>query len=177
MFDRFYPDVYIKNIYSIDYEKLKELNIHTLVFDLDNTLAPFDIEYPDEKTKLFLDKLVADGFLVLIVSNNALERVTKFTKTLNVSFIHKAGKPKISKIKNFILESGGKLEESAIIGDQLFTDMWVGTRLNILKILVEPIATRDEFTVKLKRGIEKLVFKNYLRKQKNKIIVKKWFLC
>lgn len=164
MFNKFFPDIYVKDIYNIDYAHLKNKGIKTLVFDLDNTIAPFDIESPTEKIKIFLQNLVSSGFLVLIVSNNSIDRVEKFTKDLDILFTAKAGKPKITKIKNFILSNGGTLSNSAIIGDQLFTDMWVGSRLKILKILVEPIANRDEFTVKLKRGLEKKIFKIYLKK-------------
>ncbi len=164
--DRFFPDIYIKDIYSINYEKLMEEGIKTLVFDLDNTLAPFDIEIPTNEIKEILAKLQSEGFLVLIVSNNALARVEKFSKDLNVKYTHKAGKPKVEKIRKFITENGGELSSSAIIGDQLFTDMWVGTKLGLKKILVEPIANRDEFTVKLKRGLEKSVFKVYLNRHK-----------
>ncbi len=163
--DRFFPDIYLKDIYHIDYDKLKAEGIKTLVFDLDNTLVPFDIVYPTDEIKALLKKLQDDNFLVLIVSNNGMDRVEKFAKDLNIKFTHKAGKPKITKIKNFILENGGKLEETAIVGDQLFTDMWVGTRLGLRKILVAPIANRDEFTVKLKRGLEKKVFSIYLKRQ------------
>ncbi len=164
MLKRFYPDIYVKNIYEINYYILKNEGINTLVFDLDNTLVPFDIEHPTKEIETLFEKLKNEGFTVLIVSNNGLARVTKFAEKLNVNYIHKAGKPKITRIKNFILENNGTLSKSAIIGDQLFTDMWVGTRLNLRKILVAPIANRDEFTVKLKRGAEKLVFKQYLKK-------------
>ncbi len=167
MLQRFFPDIYVKDIYSINFEDLKSKGINTLVFDLDNTIAPFDVEYPTVEIKEFLKKLSDDGFLILIVSNNNVHRVTKFAQNLNVAFTHKAGKPKITKIKNFILKNGGDLSKTAIIGDQLFTDMWVGSRLNLKKILVEPIANRDEFTVKLKRGLEKNVFKIYLKKAKH----------
>ena len=36
----FYPDIYAKNIYTINYNKLKDKGIKCLVFDLDNTLIP-----------------------------------------------------------------------------------------------------------------------------------------
>ncbi len=163
MLSRFFPDIYVNNVYNIDYNNLKESGIKTLVFDLDNTLSPFDIELPTDEVKELL-KSLSNDFIVIIVSNNSLSRVEKYAKDLNVPYIHKAGKPKIDKIKNFIILNGGELSSSAIVGDQLFTDMWVGTKLNIKKILVEPIANRDEFTVKLKRGLEKIVFKQYLRK-------------
>ncbi len=161
--DRFFPDIYVKNIYNIDYDSLKNKGVETLVFDLDNTLAPFDIELPTSEIKDILSMLVSKGFIVLIVSNNKVERVEKFSKDLEINYIGKAGKPKVEKIKNFIISNGGVLEKSAIVGDQLFTDMWVGTKLGLTKILVDPIANRDEFTVKLKRGLEKIVFSIYLK--------------
>ncbi len=165
IFDRFFPDIYVKDIYSIDYAKLKNEGIETIVFDLDNTLAPFDIDLPTKEIDEILKKLSGMGFTVLIVSNNASSRVEKFCESLDVRFIGKAGKPKIKKINDFIKQNGGLPEKSAIVGDQLFTDMWVGTKLGLRKILVEPIANRDEFTVKLKRGLEKAVFRIYLSKE------------
>lgn len=162
--DKFYPDIYVKDVYTIDYKKLKENGITTLLFDLDNTLAPFDIEYPSDNVKELINNLTNDGFFVTIVSNNELERVEKFCKNLSVKTLHKAGKPKTSKIKNLLNEENRDIKTCAIVGDQLFTDMWVGSKLGITKILVEPIANRDEFTVKLKRGLEKIVFKPYLKK-------------
>ena len=35
----FLPNIYKKNIYDIDYDKLKKMGITCLVFDLDNTLG------------------------------------------------------------------------------------------------------------------------------------------
>ena len=42
----FYPDIYAKNIYKIDYKKLKERGIKCLIFDLDNTLVPIHASKP-----------------------------------------------------------------------------------------------------------------------------------
>ena len=36
--NKYVPNMYKKNINDIDYEKLKNLNIKCLMFDLDNTL-------------------------------------------------------------------------------------------------------------------------------------------
>ena len=49
----FYPDIYAKNIFEIDYEKLKDKGIKCLVFDLDNTLVPVKSSVADEKVKPF----------------------------------------------------------------------------------------------------------------------------
>lgn len=164
MFDRFFPDIYVDDIYSIDFESLKALGYKNLLFDLDNTIAPFDVEEPNQKMIDFFDNLKKEKFNVFILSNNGKERVETFCKKLKVKYMYKAGKPKTTKIKKAMQKRNMKSCETAMIGDQLFTDMWFGTRLSFKKILVKPIANRDEFTVKLKRGLEKEVFKIYLKK-------------
>ena len=53
--EKFYPDVYQKSIYTINYEKLKENGIKCLLFDLDNTCVPYVDKLPSKKLKnLFL---------------------------------------------------------------------------------------------------------------------------
>ena len=47
----FRPNMYKKNIFEIDYNKLKEQGIKCLVFDLDNTLGLIEHERCPLKTK------------------------------------------------------------------------------------------------------------------------------
>lgn len=47
----FYPDVYQKSIYTINYDKLKENGIKCLLFDLDNTCVPYVDKKPTKKLK------------------------------------------------------------------------------------------------------------------------------
>ena len=54
--------------------------------------------------------------------------------------------------------------EVAVIGDQIFTDVYGGNRLNMLTILVEQIAIKDIWITKIKRPIEKYVLKCYKQK-------------
>lgn len=166
MLKRFYPNAYVESIYKINYEKLMKSGRIHLLFDLDNTIAPFDIKEPDDETILFFKELVEKGFKICIISNNKRKRVEHFNKNLNLEIFPEAGKPKLAGIKKAIISIGGEKNTTVIIGDQLFTDMWVGNRLEIYSILVKPIANRDEFTVKLKRGAEKIVLKQYLKGKK-----------
>ncbi len=164
--NRFYPEYYVQSIYDINYDELKRKGKIGLIFDLDNTLAPFDIVEPTEKIITFINKLIKDGFKVCLVSNNKGNRVQVFNKKLGLVAIPKAGKPKTKGIKKGIQKMGVSKEEAVMIGDQMFTDVWVGNRMKMTTILVKPIANRDEFTVKLKRGIEKKVFNAYKRSLK-----------
>lgn len=40
MFERFFPDDYVKSTYVIPFEKLYEEGIRGVIFDIDNTLSP-----------------------------------------------------------------------------------------------------------------------------------------
>ncbi|MFV0519892.1 MAG: YqeG family HAD IIIA-type phosphatase [Lachnospirales bacterium] len=170
MLKRFYPTEYVESVYTIDYNNLKKLGITGLIFDLDNTLAPFDIDHPTEEIKNFIKTRMEEGFKICLVSNNKGKRVEIFNEGLKLPFVSKAGKPKKNGILNGMSQLNLTSKEVVMIGDQMFTDVWVGNRLDMHTILVKPICERDEFTVKLKRGTEKIVFKQYLKyieKQRN----------
>ena len=68
----FKPNKYYKDIYSINYNKLKEEGIKCLVFDLDNTLGLItNLKCPDEitvKQNIGLDKLTG----ILYISENTM---------------------------------------------------------------------------------------------------------
>ncbi len=161
MLKRFYPMYYYDSVRHIDYDQLYKEGKNALIFDLDNTLAPFDIKEPDEDIISFIQGLKDKGFKVCIVSNNKGNRVQIFNEKLGLPIVAKAGKPKLAGISRAMTLVDAKKEECVMIGDQMFTDVWVGNRLGIVSILVKPIADRDEFTVKLKRGAEKIVFRQY----------------
>ncbi len=163
-----YPTTYLESVNHIDFNDLQKRGKTKLLFDLDNTIAPFDIKEPDEKILSFFKKLEQMGFDVCLVSNNSVTRVETFNKTLQLKILPRAGKPKLKGIKKAMAMINATNENSVMIGDQVFTDIWVGNRLNMETILVSPIANRDEFTVKLKRGIEKLVLKNYEKSTQRK---------
>ena len=70
----FRPTMYRKDIFEIDYQKLKEKGITCLIFDLDNTLGMIDQKKCPAKVKKLLRRLQKD-FLILINSNNTRSRL------------------------------------------------------------------------------------------------------
>lgn len=168
MLERFYPTIYVENVSVIDYDDLLKRGKIGLLFDLDNTLAPFDIVYPTDDIISFISSLLERGFKVCLVSNNKGTRVEVFNEKLNLPMVSKAGKPKKKGISKALSLLNVTPQQAVMIGDQLFTDVYVGNRLNMETILVKPISDRDEFTVKLKRGIEKIVFNKYMKSERAK---------
>ena len=51
------PDLIAGDVFSIDYQKLYDLGYRGLLFDIDNTLAPYEISVPDERLKAHLRSL------------------------------------------------------------------------------------------------------------------------
>ena len=62
----FIPKMYQKNIFIINYNKLKQAGIKLLIFDLDNTLGSIDETVINEETSNFLTNL-ATNFQIVIV--------------------------------------------------------------------------------------------------------------
>ena len=63
--NRFKPSMYKKDIFSINYKKLKKAGVKCLIYDLDNTLALIDEKECPEKTKELIRKL-QDDFLIFL---------------------------------------------------------------------------------------------------------------
>jgi len=164
MLKRFFPDLYVDSIYDIPYDMLQKKQIKGLIFDIDNTLVPFDVKMGDEKLTFHFQRLADAGFVICLVSNNSKERVHIFNQNLGVEAIHKAKKPLTKNFKKAMKIMGTTPITTAIIGDQVFTDVWGGNRIGIMSILVRPVVERDEWITKIKRGLEKKILKIYLQK-------------
>lgn len=158
---RFYPDLYVKTVYDIDLNSLKEMGIKAFIFDIDNTLVTYDDPVPTEIVMDYFKKLDDMGFMVYLVSNNNLERVKPFAEYAGLPYFAKALKPRKKYLKIALSDMGVKAEETALVGDQLFTDVWAGTRMNMYAILVDPISDKEDSFVHFKRKIEKWIFNRY----------------
>ena len=164
MLSRFFPDIYIDSVKELPVKDLKARGIKLLIFDIDNTLAPFDEEFPGEETAKLISSFMEAGFICCLLSNNRKERVERFNERLKIDTIHRAGKPGVKKLRDFLDKMGIKPEEAAIIGDQVFTDIFCGRRLKIYSILTKPISGKDQLVTWIKRGVERLFIKVYLKR-------------
>lgn len=134
------PDEVYASIYDIDGAVLARRGITLLLADLDNTLVPYGVPLPDEKLKGWRDELAAHGVTLFILSNNRHEsRPRTFAQALDVPYIGHAGKPKTASFVKAMEQMGVAPEQTAIVGDQIFTDVLGGNRAGVATILVKPI--------------------------------------
>lgn len=154
MLELYKPDMYMKDIYAIDYKKLKSFGTKCILFDLDNTLVPDHIKKPTRKIRDFIERLKDMGFKVIIYSNSNKKRLTPFKKALEVDCSASSRKPSNRKLKKILVEYKYAESEVAIIGDQLMTDIYGGNKMGIFTVLVDPISKREHIGTKLNRIME-----------------------
>ena len=138
----FKPTMYRKNIFEIDYEKLKERGIKCLVFDLDNTLGLIDHEKCPRNTKKLIKNLQKD-FLIFIASNNNKRRIQPYMEDLGVGGVSWCMKPSTRGLRKIQKNYHVKKKEMVMIGDQIVTDILAGKRFHIMTILVDPLGKKD----------------------------------
>lgn len=161
MFEKFYPGMTVDSVHHIDLAGLKEKKIRGLLLDIDNTLVPNHVADADQKTVEWLERVKNEGFKACIVSNASHKRVVRFNEKLKVYAIHRAGKPGTKAFLKAASLMDLKPEEVAVVGDQIFTDIYGANRAKILSILVKPIDRKEMIFVRLKRYPEKIILKQY----------------
>ena len=159
----FKPDCYKKNIFEVDYKKLKSIGIKCLVFDLDNTLGLVSNKNcPDEAVKL-IKKLKKD-FIVEICSNNTTGRLKPYLDELEIDGVSWSFKPSIKGVYKIRKKYNLNKKEMCIIGDQIVTDIFTGKRYGIYTVLVDPLGVKDLKITSLNRVIENFILKRYKKK-------------
>lgn len=156
----FRPTMYRKDVFDIDYKKLKDIGITCLVFDLDNTLGLIDQKKCPMKVKKLIKELQED-FLVLIASNNTKRRVAPYLKELGIGGVANSLKPSTRGLSKIKREYHLKKKEMVMIGDQLITDVLSGKRFHIMTILVDPLGKKDLKITGLNRYWEDKIIKRY----------------
>lgn len=154
------PDEYIASVFDLDLGKLKGLGIEALLIDLDNTLLPRNsLEIPPLLFK-WLEQVEDMGFKVCLISNNWPKRVRQVAERLQVPLVARAGKPMKKAFEKGLRKLETPPQKTAIIGDQLFTDILGGRRLSLRTILVKPVSENDLPHTKILRWLERLVLKS-----------------
>ena len=165
--DIFVPDKYYQSIFSINYKALKQSGIKCLLFDLDNTIAPYKTLEPDTKVKELFANLSND-FKIIIISNSNKNRLRPFKEKLNVDTAYSSKKPFKFKYKKILEIYKFKIDEIACIGDQLLTDILGANRMGFTSILVNRVAKYETIFTRFNRFFEKFILKKL---EKERILV------
>jgi len=153
-----YPRMYVSSILEITPDLLKSLGLKGVIFDLDNTIVRRDsVNAPPEVLKLILEMREA-GFKMGIVSNNSRKRVGAIAAEMDIPYVHRAVKPLVGPFRRALKLLNTDPWETALVGDQIFTDILGGNMTGLYTILVVPMKGKDFWGTRLiTRHLEKLV--------------------
>jgi hypothetical protein len=151
------PQLYVQSIYDIDLKRLIARGMKGLILDLDNTLVGWNQPTASEQLMAWLAEVRGHELKTCIVSNNMSGRVELFAKHIGVMAIAKAAKPRRKAFRLAMHKMGTHQHQTAVVGDQVFTDILGGNRLSLYTILVRPLNEREYWTTQLVRRIERAV--------------------
>ncbi|MGI6491798.1 MAG: YqeG family HAD IIIA-type phosphatase [Peptococcaceae bacterium] len=173
MLNIFYPKLYAASLVELKPEFLRELGLRGVLLDLDNTVVRRDSLVFSKEVKAWLDELRAYGFKMCIISNNSKRRVGAAAEQLQIPAVHRAVKPLGSPFRRGLKILGTRPEETALIGDQIFTDILGGNRCGLYTILVVPLEGKEFWGTRLfSRPLEKLILARL--KQRPEVFHGKW---
>ena len=164
----FVPDFFFNTFNEATVEFLTQNGIKGVILDIDNTLEPYEHPYPGDHVKKWLNDLSQAGIGAAFVSNNKKARVELFNSELGLPAYYKAGKPFKKNLLRAMSDIGSSKENTILIGDQVFTDVWAARNAGIKAILVPPIKDKRDLLTKFKRLLEKPVLNKYKKEQVKK---------
>lgn len=162
------PDYVFETYKDVTAEFLQGLGIKALVIDIDNTLAPYEQDLPDENIIDWFAQLKAAGISASLISNNNRERVDLFNSVLGLPAYPDSGKPASKYVLKAISDMGADIESTAGLGDQLFTDTLAVHRLGMLSLIVPPIKDKRTLFFRFKRMLEKPFMYKYRKRSSKK---------
>ena len=157
----FTPDYIFEKFTDITPEFLQSIGIKALVIDIDNTLAPYEQDLPDDKTINWFSALNDANIKAALISNNSSERVELYNSLLGLPAFPDAKKPSTKAILTALEQMGVSTDEAAGLGDQLLTDAWAVHKLDMISLIVPPIKDKKTFFFRFKRWLEKPFIKRY----------------
>lgn len=150
------PDFMFSKVWEITPDFLKKHSINALIVDLDNTLAKSDFPDPWPGVDEWLELMQRHNIKIIILSNNSRKRIAPFANRYKYDFISMAAKPLSINFHRAILRLHENKRNVAMVGDQIFTDVWGANKAGLKTILVEPFEVQNEggYFFRLKRKAE-----------------------
>lgn len=143
----FIPNVFQKDIYKIDYERLWNEGIKLLSYDIDDTIddvlmnnikarTPLKFIMPEEAKKL-VDKLHSIGFTVVLITNAIPEIALGAHSQLGTDdYIARAEKPETISFEKILEKYNIDKSQMAHIGNSMRDDVCGGNKAGVTTCLV-----------------------------------------
>lgn len=153
------PDFRIKNAYLVSPEFLNKHNIKAIFLDLDDTIVASKSNYIADDYRVWIKQLKETGIPLLILSNGSPKRVKYWSQELDLEAFYLVGKPFAFAFKRALKRLNVRANETAMIGDQVFTDILGANLAGLKTILVKPLSPGGLWHTRAIRNLEKMILK------------------
>ena len=151
----FLPNILLPSLTDLTPELISGRGIRFLMLDFDNTIVPYTTDTPTEAVEQWFAEMGQSGITLCMVSNSKRDRVQHFCDLHGIPCIRRAKKPFWwVGIRQALTRFGFTPQESAIVGDQIFTDTLGGNGAGVTTVLVTPIHNHNIW-LKLRHAAEK----------------------
>jgi HAD superfamily phosphatase (TIGR01668 family) len=157
------PKLYAASLADVSPQALLDAGIRGVILDLDNTLVPWSSDRLSAVEREWVARCLASGLRLCIVSNTRRpSRLKALSQELGIPCV-RAGKPRRRGFRQAMLLLDASPATTAVIGDQLLTDILGGNRLGLYTILVRRLSHREFIGTRLSRLAEHAIF-SYLQR-------------
>lgn len=157
---RLCPSMCVDSVPAVNLEELQRLGIRALLIDLDNTLVPWKGRTLSPEVRTWVKSALAQGLKLCIVSNTRnMKRLHRLAEELDIPYVRKGLKPRRIGFRAALELLDEDVSHAAVLGDQIFTDVWGGNRLGSFTILVSPLHLREFFGTKISRFFEHMILR------------------
>ena len=155
------PTWVVESVRDLEPAALKARGISAIITDLDNTLVPWKHYEIAPGVVEWLAKLEVAGIKICIASNTLhVERLKQLADTMNIPFVDRVRKPNTGGFIRSMKLMQSNFGNTAVFGDQIFTDVLAGNRLGLKTILVRPPLSKEEFiSTQMVRYVENFVIR------------------
>lgn len=155
------PDAVVSTVTEVTPDFLRERGVRAVMVDLDDTLLAAGSDLLEPLFGGWLESLRCAGVPVVILSNGTQARVARWAQELGVVGLPLMGKPLGRAFQQGLAQLGTPPHETAMVGDQLFTDVLGANLAGMVSILVTPLSPGKLLHTRALRRLERVLLKRY----------------
>jgi HAD superfamily phosphatase (TIGR01668 family) len=156
---KFKPDAQLNSIFDLSLAQLNQDGVQTLLVDVNNTLISPEERVLSSSVLKHLTQLQNQGLQIILVSNNRNRPLKQQLDLLDLKYIEHALKPIRFRISAYLKLWKVSPAHLGVLGDQIFTDVYLGKRMQARTYWVKPLSTKDHMSTRWLRHLEAWVLR------------------